>query len=82
MIGVPNPSLGEVVKAYVVPQAGSRTTPRDLVAFCRERLSHYKVPRMIEYVEELPKSSIGKVLNRELRKRAQEGTVCSDSTSS
>lgn len=82
VIGVPNASLGEVVKAYVVPQAGCRTTPRDLVAFCRERLSHYKVPRMIEYVEELPKSSIGKVLNRELRKRAQEETACSDLTSS
>lgn len=79
VVGVPNPALGEVVKAYVVPHAGTRATPRDLVAFCRERLSHYKVPRMVEYVEELPKSSIGKVLNRELKKRAQEGTVCSDS---
>jgi long-chain acyl-CoA synthetase len=82
VVGVPNPALGEVVKAYVVPQAGTRTTPRDLVSFCRERLSHYKVPRMVEFVEELPKSSIGKVLNRELKKRAQEEKVCSDSMSS
>ena len=82
VVGIPHPSLGEVVKAYVVPQPGTRAVPRDLVSFCRERLSHYKVPRMVEFVEELPKSSIGKVLNRELKKRAQEDTGCSDSTSS
>lgn len=81
VVGVPNPALGEMVKAYIVPQAGTRATPRDLVAFCRDRLSHYKVPRVVEFVEELPKSSIGKVLNRELRKRAQEDTSCSDSIS-
>jgi len=81
VVGVPNPALGEVVKAYVVPQNGTRTTPRDLVAFCRDRLSHYKVPRVVEFVGELPKSSIGKVLNRELRKRAQEETACTDSKS-
>ncbi len=81
VVGVPNPALGEVVKAYVVPQNGTRTTPRDLVSFCRDRLSHYKVPRVVEFVDELPKSSIGKVLNRELRKRAQGETACTDSIS-
>ena len=67
VIGVPHETRGEVPKAFVVPAEGCALVPRELIAYCRERLANYKVPRLIEFRETLPKSAVGKVLRRALR---------------
>jgi long-chain acyl-CoA synthetase len=69
VIGVPDERWGETVKAMVVVRPGSAPTADDLVAFARERLAGYKLPRSIEFVDALPRTPSGKVLKRELRER-------------
>ena len=69
VIGVPHPHWGEAVKALIVPRPGARTEPDDLIAFARERLAGYKLPRSVDFVTELPRTASGKVLKRELRDR-------------
>ena len=64
VIGINDPIYGETVKAFIV--SNCEITKDDIVAFCRARLSAYKVPRIIEFRPELPKSSIGKILHRVL----------------
>jgi long-chain acyl-CoA synthetase len=66
-VGVPDEYRGETVKAFVVAKPGQTITAEELDAFCRERLTPYKVPKKYEFMDELPKSAIGKVLRRELR---------------
>ena len=70
VIGVPDERWGETVKALVVARAGRSPTAEELVAFARERLAGYKLPRSVEFVADLPRTPSGKVLKRELRKRA------------
>lgn len=65
-IGVPHPHRGETVKAFVVFRPGVQATRPELEAWCRERLSPYKVPKLYEVRSELPKSAVGKVLRRVL----------------
>jgi acyl-CoA synthetase (AMP-forming)/AMP-acid ligase II len=67
VIGVPDPRLGEVGKAFVIPAPGQAIDPEALLGYARERLANYKVPRHVEVVETFPRSSLGKVLKRELR---------------
>jgi long-chain acyl-CoA synthetase len=69
VIGVPDGRWGEAVKALIVPRPGARPTPEALVAFARERLAGYKLPRSVEFVDEFPRTPSGKVLKRELRQR-------------
>jgi len=57
----------EVVKAYVVVEEGEELTKGEIVRFCRDKLSKFKIPRQVEFVEELPKSAMGKVLRRILK---------------
>lgn len=64
--GVPDAARGEMVKAWVVLRSGQTATEADLRAFCKEKLAPYKVPRQIEFRQQLPKSLIGKVLRRQL----------------
>lgn len=64
VVGVPDPYRGETVKAYIIPQDGARLQKEELDQFCRERLAAYKVPRIYEFRDELPKSMVGKVLRR------------------
>ena len=66
VIGVPDVIAGEVVKAYVVSQDPNLSTD-EIVAFCHQNLTNYKVPRMVEFRSELPKTPVGKILRRELR---------------
>jgi long-chain acyl-CoA synthetase len=68
VVGVPDEASGEAVKLYVVKKDPALTA-ESLIAHCREMLAGYKVPRLIEFIEELPKSNVGKVLRRELRER-------------
>jgi long-chain acyl-CoA synthetase len=68
-IGVPDPKRGETVKSFVVLKPGRSLTVEQLDVYCREQLAAYKVPRQVEFLDELPKSSVMKVLRRELRDR-------------
>ena len=65
-VGLPHPSRGQVIKAYVVPKEGQRLTQAEVVTWCRERLAHFKAPRLVEFRSELPKTLVGKVLRRVL----------------
>ncbi len=65
--GIPDPRQVEAVKAWVVLKAGRRATVDELQQFCREKLTGYKIPRFIEFRNELPKSMVGKVLRRILQ---------------
>jgi long-chain acyl-CoA synthetase len=67
VIGVPDERLGETVKAFVVLKEGERATAKEIIAFCREGMAAYRVPRIVEFRDDLPKSLVGKVLRRELR---------------
>jgi long-chain acyl-CoA synthetase len=67
-VGVPDEISGEAVKLYVVKKDPALTAEA-LIAHCRESLTAYKVPKRIEFLDELPKSNVGKVLRRELRER-------------
>ncbi|MBI5568477.1 MAG: long-chain fatty acid--CoA ligase [Desulfomonile tiedjei] len=66
-IGVPDSHSGERVKAYVVLKAGQTATEEEIIEFCREKLARYKVPKYVEFMTELPKSAVGKILRKELR---------------
>jgi len=68
VIGVPDKKWGETVKAVVVLRDGARASPEEIIAFCKERLSSYKKPTSVDFVDELPRNPSGKVLKRELRK--------------
>ncbi len=73
VIGVPDEKFGEAVLAVLVLRAGESVEPDTLIAFCREKLAGYKVPRRIEFVDELPRNASGKVLKKDLRKPYWEG---------
>jgi long-chain acyl-CoA synthetase len=70
VVGVPDDYRGEAVKAYVVLRDGQGTPPSAaaIIDFCRERLTPYKAPRIVEFRSELPMTTTGKLLRRELRR--------------
>lgn len=70
VVGVPDPRLGEVGRAYVVRRPGATTTADDLIAWSRREMANYKVPRAVEFMEQLPRNASGKVVKGELRGRA------------
>ncbi len=78
-LGVPDPYRGETVKAFIVAREGETIAAEELDAFCRERLAAYKVPKQWEFMAELPKSAIGKVLRRELKEMEKRKREESDS---
>jgi long-chain acyl-CoA synthetase len=65
--GVPDPYRGERLKVVIVPRPQERLTTEDILEYCRPRLAEYKLPRIVEFRSELPKSLVGKVLRRVLR---------------
>lgn len=67
VVGIPDAYRGETVKAFVVLKSGKAATDEDLIAFCKERLAAFKVPKHVEFRKDLPKSLVGKVLRRTLR---------------
>ncbi len=70
VVGVPDARMGEVGAAYVVQREGAALSEAEVVAFLRERLANFKVPRSVELVTDLPRNLAGKVLKAELRERA------------
>ena len=70
-VGVPDEESGEAVKLFVVVEPGAQVDPEALRRHCREHLTPYKVPRDVAFVDELPKSNVGKILRRELRENAE-----------
>ena len=71
VVGVPDEIMGEEVKAYVVPRPGETMTEEDVRRFCKENLASFKVPRHVEFIEQLPKNIIGKTLKKHLKDRHQ-----------
>jgi len=70
--GIPDPYRGETVKAWIVLKPGQSATEEELKAFCKERLAAYKVPTHYEFRSELPKTTVGKILRRELVRQHKE----------
>lgn len=66
-LGVPDAYRGETPKVYIVLKEGQTATEEEIIAYCREKLAKYKVPTLVEFRQELPKTLVGKVLRRVLR---------------
>ncbi|HDP80161.1 MAG TPA: long-chain fatty acid--CoA ligase [Spirochaetes bacterium] len=77
-IGVPDSYRGETVKVYVVVKPGQTMAVDEVIAFSKEKLAAYKVPKQVEFIDELPKSPVGKILRREVRemeKKKRQGVA-------
>jgi fatty-acyl-CoA synthase len=61
VIGVPDPKWGEVGKAFIVLREGQAMTQREALDFCREKIANYKIPKLVHFVDELPKTAAGKI---------------------
>ena len=72
VVGVPHEKWGEVPKAFVAPKPGTAPTAESLIAFARERLSHFKCPKSVEFLE-LPKTATGKIQKFKLREKEWSG---------
>jgi acyl-CoA synthetase (AMP-forming)/AMP-acid ligase II len=68
-IGIPDEILGQHIKAFVVPRNANAVEPEQLIAFCGERMPRYMVPKSVEILDELPKTSNGKIDYTALRRR-------------
>jgi acyl-CoA synthetase (AMP-forming)/AMP-acid ligase II len=73
VIGVPHEKWGEAVKAVVERAPGAQVDADELIALCKTELGGMKAPKSIDFVAELPRSAVGKVLKRDLRRRYWEG---------
>ena len=72
VVGVPDAKTGEAVKAYVVLKEGVTATKEEIVAFARENLTGYRVPKLVEFRDALPETMIGKVLRRVLQQEEKD----------
>jgi len=66
-IGVPHATRGESIKAFVVLKPGETATEDEIIGFCKNKLAPYKLPTEVEFRDDLPKSTVGKILRKELR---------------
>ena len=73
-IGLPHEYRGETVKAFIVVKEGQELAEDEVVTYCKENLAAYKVPKLIEFIDELPKSAVGKILRRKLKDMEMEKT--------
>ncbi len=71
-IGIPHEKRGETIKAFVVLKEGQKMTDREVIDYCKTKLATYKLPTVIEFAQELPKSNVGKILRKDLRKLEEE----------
>jgi long-chain acyl-CoA synthetase len=74
VVGVPDPKVGQLIKAYVVleSEARGKVSEEEIIEFCKDKLAHYKVPKIVEFRGELPKTDVGKVSRRELREECED----------
>jgi len=70
--GIPDPISGEAVKAWIVTKEGQTVSPEEIKEWCKKDLARYKVPKQVEFISELPKSGVGKLLRRELQRMHKE----------
>ncbi|HEX4248390.1 MAG TPA: acyl-CoA synthetase [Pseudonocardia sp.] len=78
VIGVPDEEMGEAVKAFVQPTPGVATGPeleREIIDFVRARIAHFKAPRSVDFVADLPRTPTGKLVKHELKRRYLAGTA-------
>ncbi len=66
-IGVPDPIMGEEIKAYIVIREGEKVTEDDIIKHCQEHLAKYKTPKFVEFMDALPRNPIGKIMRKRLR---------------
>jgi acyl-CoA synthetase (AMP-forming)/AMP-acid ligase II len=67
VVGAPDERMGEIGLAYIVPRAGTKAEPSEIIAWSRENMANYKVPRQVIIVEDLPRNASGKILKTEIR---------------
>ncbi len=72
VVGIPDPKWGETIVACIQPRPGQETDPQVIMAYCRDHLAGFKVPRAVVFYDELPKNTTGKLLKRELREHLAE----------
>ncbi|MCJ7669902.1 MAG: AMP-dependent synthetase, partial [Dehalococcoidia bacterium] len=68
VVGIPDTVYGEEIKAFVVIKPGKYVSEEELIAFCKEHLPTFKLPKKVQFIQSLPKNLLGKVLRAELRK--------------
>lgn len=71
VVGVPDPYRGETVKAFVVLKENEQLSEEELIQYCRDQLAVYKVPHAVEFLQEFPKTAVGKILKRSLKEQLQ-----------
>jgi acyl-CoA synthetase (AMP-forming)/AMP-acid ligase II len=69
VVGKPDPEWGEIVAAFIVPEDGARAKTEKIQEYCRERMANNKIPEIIIFIDEIPRTPTGKVLKKELRER-------------
>ena len=72
VIGIPDDTWGEAVKAFVVVKEGKKLSGQDIIDFCKKNMASYKKPTSVEFMAKLPRNPLGKVLKKELRKKYWE----------
>ena len=77
-IGVPDSYRGETVKAFIVLREGESLSEEEVVQYCKDRMAPYKVPKVVEFIDELPKSAVGKILRRKLKEMEMEKSDASE----
>jgi long-chain acyl-CoA synthetase len=70
-LGISDVYRGETIKACVVLKTGESATEEEIITFCKEKLAAYKVPKVVEFRQDLPKSAVGKVLRKILRQEEE-----------
>ena len=73
VVGIPDPTWGETVKAFIVPKEGKMINGQEVIDFCKSHLASYKKPRAIEFISSIPKNPSGKPLKRLLKERQRKG---------
>ncbi len=66
VVGIPDSYRGESVKAYIVPESGVELNEQEIIAFCQQKMARFKVPKKVQFLDEIPKSAVGKYLRRVL----------------
>ena len=67
VVGVPDPDWGESVKAFIVMKPGKQLTEQEVIGYCQQHISSYKKPRIVEFIDVLPRNASGKILKTVLR---------------